>query len=153
MQAKLLQLWCWLRAASGLRSVCRNPGPPSTEPETAEDAGLTAAEKRDAWALIWPAQESPEGRDHFAGCPWLSLEFPQTPPEDVAWSLGGNMAAAKSERTIYAFSKSPPSRPQLTTEGVWVRLQSACQSNNRTVSGPGGRQVGCLRNFLAGLEK
>ena len=69
MKAKLLQLWCWLRAASGLRSVCRNPGPLSTKPESAEDAGLTSAEKRDAWALIWPAQESPEGRDHYAGCP------------------------------------------------------------------------------------
>ena len=82
----------------------------STNPESAEDTGLTSADRRGAWALLWPAQESAKGLDHFAGCHWSPLELPQTPPEDVAlsWSLWVNMAAGKSERTACSFSKSPP---------------------------------------------
>lgn len=155
MKAKLLQLRCCLKAASGLRSVCWNPGPLSTNPESAEHTGLTSADRRGAWALLWPAQESPKGLDHFAGCPWSPLELPQIPLEDVSlsWSLWVNMAARRVKGQLAPSLKAHHQGHHWPLCGIWVRLESACHPGNWRVSCPDDHQVGCLRNFLVDLEK
>lgn len=65
------------------------------------------------------SQGSSEGKDHSAWCPWSPLEFPDTPDT--------HRATRENERNIYPTSKKLPSRSQLTTERVWLRLESACR--------------------------
>lgn len=108
--------------------LCGSPPPLSAKPKSAEDTGLTPAVRSGAWALNWPGRNVLEGITTFPDaldCLWSSHRR-HWRRQLLSWSLRANMAAGKSDRSIYPTSKNSPWRSQLITEGVWVQLESAC---------------------------